>query len=75
MATYLAAVVICFVLLRAIVFIFQKPRADGMNRVIGRAMWGRHLAALGSAILFTNALPHLVHASWVSNFLHVLDST
>ncbi len=60
-ATYLAAIVICVAIVRGIVYVLQRRKANGISQPLEKTGWGRLLSGFVSGVLFTNAVPHFVH--------------
>ena len=61
MATYLAAIVCCALLVRLVFYIVQKATRRRVNQNREKRTWLRYLASFTSGALLINALPHLVH--------------
>jgi hypothetical protein len=61
MATYLAAIVCCIVVLRGIIRLIHKTGANKIDQDGGGRPAARYLACFISGALFTNAVPHFIH--------------
>lgn len=68
MATNLVTVVLLFLLVRGLIFLFQKLKKQEIGQGFNLQLWGKYVSCFISGVLLTNAIPHFVHGVSGENF-------